>query len=418
MRRLTQVTYPSGSPSSVQYSYDAVGNRLTKTVSGTPTTYSYDAANQLTSAGGVAYNFNGNGAETNIAGAPQQFNIVDYEGNALEVGTCYDLNRDGGDLVNDILSEVQKYFHDEGSSGYDPRFDLAPSNDPDGMIRVADILAVIGTYFADCTSTAHYSYNGDNLLVQKEIASTAFNMLTTNYVYDVGGTDRSTLHQTGIDYIYGPRTASGPEPIEQADGQAYSYLTDGQGSIVEFMLPSGTTKATFQYDAFGDERTKTGSDDSALRFRNRWEDRDVTEKLYRLGTSKYDPATGRLLTASGRSPVAARGVATSAYAQSSPTNIGVGCAASGPTPVPVPTPPQPTPGPPRHGSLWSCMFHCGCPNGLAACGFPRIAVVVGCAGTCVDCAFFSHSPLTCGGCLLCIAGLGYEYVNCLMRCYG
>lgn len=48
---------------STSYTYDAVGNRLTKAVDGAPTTsYDYDAANELNSAGGTTYAYDANGS--------------------------------------------------------------------------------------------------------------------------------------------------------------------------------------------------------------------------------------------------------------------------------------------------------------------------------------------------------------------
>ena len=44
--RLTGVTYPNADMQS--YTYDAQGNRLTKVHNGTPTSYSYDDADQMT----------------------------------------------------------------------------------------------------------------------------------------------------------------------------------------------------------------------------------------------------------------------------------------------------------------------------------------------------------------------------------
>ena len=56
--RLTQVTYPD--QSTVGYTYDAVGNRLTKT----GTSYTYDDADQMTQAGGVTYTYDSDGNQT------------------------------------------------------------------------------------------------------------------------------------------------------------------------------------------------------------------------------------------------------------------------------------------------------------------------------------------------------------------
>lgn len=66
INRLTNVTYPNGDV--VGYTYDANGNRLTKTFNGTPTTYTYDNADQLSSDGTLTYTYDANG-NTTAAGA-------------------------------------------------------------------------------------------------------------------------------------------------------------------------------------------------------------------------------------------------------------------------------------------------------------------------------------------------------------
>ncbi len=66
LNRLTNVTYPNGDV--VGYTYDANGNRLTKTFNGTPTNYTYDTADQLTSDGSLTYTYDANGNMT-AAGA-------------------------------------------------------------------------------------------------------------------------------------------------------------------------------------------------------------------------------------------------------------------------------------------------------------------------------------------------------------
>ncbi len=66
LNRLTNVTYPNGDVAG--YTYDANGNRLTKTFNGTPTNYTYDNADQLTSDGTLTYTYDANG-NTTAAGA-------------------------------------------------------------------------------------------------------------------------------------------------------------------------------------------------------------------------------------------------------------------------------------------------------------------------------------------------------------
>ena len=60
MNRLTSSSGPDGAPS---YAYDPVGNRLSKTLSGT-TTYTYDRADRITAAGATSITVNANGNTT------------------------------------------------------------------------------------------------------------------------------------------------------------------------------------------------------------------------------------------------------------------------------------------------------------------------------------------------------------------
>jgi RHS repeat-associated protein len=62
MYRLNAVTYPNGDIQS--YTYDPMGNRLTKVHNGATTNYTTDDADQMTAAGGVAYGYDNNGNQT------------------------------------------------------------------------------------------------------------------------------------------------------------------------------------------------------------------------------------------------------------------------------------------------------------------------------------------------------------------
>ena len=56
--RLTSVTYPD--PTTDTYTYDALGNRLTKNA----VSYTYDNADEMTAVGGVTYTYDANGNQT------------------------------------------------------------------------------------------------------------------------------------------------------------------------------------------------------------------------------------------------------------------------------------------------------------------------------------------------------------------
>jgi RHS repeat-associated protein len=78
--RLTGVTYPNDDD--VSYAYDANGNRTSMTVNGgTPTSYTYDDADQMTQAGGVSYTYDDSG---NLTDRGDDSFSYDYENRLVE----------------------------------------------------------------------------------------------------------------------------------------------------------------------------------------------------------------------------------------------------------------------------------------------------------------------------------------------
>jgi RHS repeat-associated protein len=59
--RLTRADRSATGAVDFQYAYDPVGNMTSKTLSGTSTTFNYNAANQLTSSGSTTFSYDGNG---------------------------------------------------------------------------------------------------------------------------------------------------------------------------------------------------------------------------------------------------------------------------------------------------------------------------------------------------------------------
>ena len=98
--RLTGANYSGGYTYTFAYRYDAVGNRTvqTRTITSTlATTYTYDAANRLTNAGGVAYTWNANGNLLNDGNATYAY---DFENRLVSttlsgVNTQFGYNGDG-----------------------------------------------------------------------------------------------------------------------------------------------------------------------------------------------------------------------------------------------------------------------------------------------------------------------------------
>jgi YD repeat-containing protein len=79
LNRLLEASTTGASPADFRYTYDRAGNRKTQTVNGgTPTNYTYNAANELTAVGSTTSCLDGNGNQTaNSAGLALTYNAKD-----------------------------------------------------------------------------------------------------------------------------------------------------------------------------------------------------------------------------------------------------------------------------------------------------------------------------------------------------
>lgn len=184
------VTYYAG------YAYDPVGNRLSQTVNGVATNYTYNNLDQLLTAGAAQYQYDGRG---NLAQITDGTNITHY---------AYD---------------------------------------------AADRLT--GATLPNSTSIA-YTYDADGRRVKQAAGSQVTNYLwdeTSPYgdvVLETNGSG-STL----VSYVLG-----GTELLSQDRGGTTSYyLHDGQGSVRDLTNAAGNITDTYAYTAFGELYSQTGS---------------------------------------------------------------------------------------------------------------------------------------------------------------
>ncbi len=236
--RLTRADYPD---TTLDYGYDAAYNRTSESAvekaSGTTVsskTFSYNNRNQVTS-------------------------ISDSANAANNTTYAYDAN--GNQTVKTQNGHTLTFV-------YDVR---------DRLVRVSQ----------DATTLGQFRYDHAGMRIQKE-----GDQGVVRYTYD----DGSVLIQTDdtgttlAKYDYGPdRLLS----LEQATEGEQFYHFDALGSVVNLSKPDGSLQARYQYDAWGNERSSTGS--SWNRFAFTGHEKDEETGLYYFKARFYDPQVGRFI---------------------------------------------------------------------------------------------------------------------------
>ncbi len=216
------------------YTYDAVGNRVTRDRNGVVTSYTYDANDRLLTAGAETFGFNAKGQLTSRTpgGSPASFT---YEYDALgrmvkhvapdasETGYAYDA---AGDLVSRTAGGSSESY----------------LNDPRGTDGLSHILAALDSSGA---ISSEYTY-GASLLRQRS-----------------GGTD------------------------------SY-YHADALGSVRALSDSAGTPTDTYAYDAYGNSTSGTGATVNPYGFAG--ERSDAASGLTFLRARWYQPPTGRFIS--------------------------------------------------------------------------------------------------------------------------
>jgi RHS repeat-associated protein len=122
--------------------------------------------------------------------------------------------------------------------------------------------------------------------------------------------------QVRADYTYG-----GNDLLSQARGGATSYyLADAQGSTRALLDASGATIDTYNYDAFGNLASSTGTTSNDYLFTGQQLDRGLG--LYNLRAREYSPSIGRLTTRDtwAGSPMSPLTLNKYGYANADPVN--------------------------------------------------------------------------------------------------
>jgi RHS repeat-associated protein len=219
-----------------QYTYDAVGNRLSQDnlVGSTFSSldYTYDFANRLIADDNVEYTWDANG------------NLLD----------------DG----------VNTYTYDSANR----------------LVSISGGVATVNyAYRCNGLSRDQWGITG----CQGDLVSETLNNVTTTYVLDQAAGLSQVLSDGTNDYVYGL------DRIAQTNVSATEYfLGDALGSVRQLADGSGAVTMAMSYDPFGSTGSSLGNATTIYGFTG--EQQDSYIKLINLRSRLYSPATGRFLT--------------------------------------------------------------------------------------------------------------------------
>ena len=236
-----RISDPALGNRTIGYSYDPVGNRLTKTDNGVSTEYSYDDNDRLLTESGYAYTYDNNG------------NMLSKTGNGEQWQLAYN-----------ALNQVTR----------------ANISGPQG------------------SSIIDYTYDHDGIRIGKTINGTDI----TKYVMDKNRPYAQVLEEAHLhgglsavtSYVYGDALISSTiDDGINRDGTRF-YHADGLGSVRGLSDSSGIMTDRYSYDAYGMLTGSSGASANPYRYRGEQYDSDLD--AYYLRARYYQPETGRFLT--------------------------------------------------------------------------------------------------------------------------
>jgi RHS repeat-associated protein len=231
LNRLNSSIGPWGT---VNYTYDATGNRIKMVFGSTTTTYAYNAYNRLSSAGTsgwtATYTFNHDGDLTKLVNGSNTWN--------------YYYNFD-----NDLIG-VSKNSANVQNSTYNAEGD-----------RITNKLG---------SSTAVFLYQGSRILYQNNASSST----TTDYFFANGIQISSKI----------------------GSGSATYFLVDNLGSIRVTLSSIGDKQFSSDYEPYGVSYGVSGTPIPQLQFSGKMTDAQVAIGIYYFGSRYYDTNSGRFLS--------------------------------------------------------------------------------------------------------------------------
>ena len=229
-----RITNPDGSSSVISYTYDRVGNRLTKTEDGVTTAYTYDANNRLIQEDDIIYHYD-----------------------------------DNGNLIEKQSAEEQIVYH------YD----------------YENHLTRVETTRYGATIMVEYDYDAEGNRVRKTLDGN----VVVNYLVDTNRDYAQVVEERDGDGNLLVRYVYGHDLISQTRDNVTSYYHyDGLGSTRALSSSAGIVTDEYSYDAFGLLLEQTGTTENRYLYRGEQFDEELG--FYYLRARYMDPNVGRFVT--------------------------------------------------------------------------------------------------------------------------
>ena len=296
-----------------KYTYDALGNITRISQSTKPfytlVAYEYDAQNQLTK---ETY-YNGKGTATKNIKLAYYYDY-DTAGNILRVekGTVnssgvltktveqtYSYNdSDWNDLLTSVNVNGTTYNFTYDQSGNPERYFTK-----NGLEYVLDWKNGSQLAYSSCFDEqwqAAYYYDANGIRRQKRLEGDVTNYTTQNGKVIREETSSRYSATCILDFVYDESGRPFALYYSSNGGNSfatYYYILNLQGDVVKLVTESGAVAASYEYDAWGNILSSTGSmaRTNPLRYRGYYY--DVETGFYYLQSRYYDPANRRFINA-------------------------------------------------------------------------------------------------------------------------
>ena len=148
-------------------------------------------------------------------------------------------------------------------------------------------------------STVALVYDGDGNRVSKTVTTSSGSTTTTYLIDDLNPTgypqvvDELVNGAVSVTYTYGFQRISEDRVVSGSIVPSW-YMYDGVGNVRGLTNSAGTQTDTYEYDAFGNSFTVSGSTANEMMYRGEQYDSDLG--LYYLRARNYNPTTGRFMS--------------------------------------------------------------------------------------------------------------------------